>query len=293
MKVALSKVRKLFGASACDEKTVTNKQLLEKLTALESKLTNVLYETDNLYQAQFLQDPWLANAKNIHKGERCFLVATGPSLNKVDLSKIKNELTIGVNGIYKLPDLNLTYFCYVSNWYLKHHLEGLRNVNCKRRFIPRMFPELASGVPTSWLNVHRSRYYTLSREPLPVPAGFSFEPDRYIFAGGTVLFLCLQLAYYFGCSEVVLLGVDHSYGAQDEAAKQHGGTVIKLDGKDTAHFDSNYVPDNISYHIDLSAMEHGYRIAREVYAADGRRILNASPGTALETFPIVDYDSLF
>ena len=47
-------------------------------------------------------DSWLSQNKNIHTGERCFILATGPSLNKLDLSKIKDEYTIGVNGIYKI-----------------------------------------------------------------------------------------------------------------------------------------------------------------------------------------------
>ena len=37
--------------------------------------------------------------KNIHAGERCFIVATGPSLTYEDLDKIKNEITFGVNSI--------------------------------------------------------------------------------------------------------------------------------------------------------------------------------------------------
>lgn len=34
--------------------------------------------------------------EGIHKGQRCFIVATGPSLNTKDYLKLKNEHTIGV-----------------------------------------------------------------------------------------------------------------------------------------------------------------------------------------------------
>ncbi|MFH0879174.1 MAG: hypothetical protein V2A34_05640, partial [Lentisphaerota bacterium] len=238
-------------------------------------------------------DEWLENAKDRHVGQRCFILATGPSLNRIDRSKLSKEILIGVNGTYKLTDIQLTYFAYVSNWYWKHHVEGIRNVRCERRFIPTQYGELAAPVPTSWLNVFFPRYHTSDGHPLPVPSHFSLEPGKYIFSGGTVLYLCFQLAFYLGFQEVILLGVDHSYGKDDNKAKQHGGVKIQLAGQDTAHFDKDYVPANISYHVDLDAMERGYEIAHKVFTTAGRRIVNASPGTQLTTFPRVAYDDLF
>lgn len=55
--------------------------------------------------------------KNIHAGERCFIVATGPSLTYEDLDKIKNEITFGVNSIclsYDKTDFRPTYFGVVD-----------------------------------------------------------------------------------------------------------------------------------------------------------------------------------
>ena len=40
---------------------------------------------------------FIKNMKNKHKGERCFIVATGPSLAYNDLSFLKNEFVISVN----------------------------------------------------------------------------------------------------------------------------------------------------------------------------------------------------
>ena len=37
----------------------------------------------------------LKQLKNIHVGERCFIIGNGPSLKKTDLSKLKDEYTIG------------------------------------------------------------------------------------------------------------------------------------------------------------------------------------------------------
>ena len=43
---------------------------------------------------------------NIHKGERCFIIANGPSLKSIDFSLLKNEITIGMNRIYLMKEQN-------------------------------------------------------------------------------------------------------------------------------------------------------------------------------------------
>jgi tetratricopeptide (TPR) repeat protein len=246
-----------------------------------------------LMDSKFTIDKWLDSARNMHGGQRCFILGTGPSLNKVDLSMLRNKILFGVNGTYKLPNINLTYFTYVSDWYWKYHVEGIQTVRCQRRFIPAQYGELESDTPTSWLNVLRPRYQTLDGQLLPEPSHFSLEPGKYIYAGGTVLFLCLQLAFYMGFSEVILLGVDHSYGKDDEKAKQQAGTQLLASEHKNAHFDNQYVPQDTKYHVDLNAMERGYHIAHKIFSDAGKVILNASPGTRLDVFPIVSFRDLF
>ena len=38
--------------------------------------------------------------KDIHRGERCFIIGNGPSLRKMDVSKLQGEYTFGMNRIY-------------------------------------------------------------------------------------------------------------------------------------------------------------------------------------------------
>lgn len=54
-----------------------------------------------LHERKFNQ---LASLKGIHHGERCFIIATGPSLTMEDLKKLKSEYTIGVNSLVKVID---------------------------------------------------------------------------------------------------------------------------------------------------------------------------------------------
>ena len=51
----------------------------------------------------------LAALKDSHKGERCFVVGNGPSLKNTDLSKLKDDFSIGMNRIFLAADeLNFT-----------------------------------------------------------------------------------------------------------------------------------------------------------------------------------------
>ncbi len=38
--------------------------------------------------------------QNRYSGQRCFVIGNGPSLNKMDLSYLKNEITFGMNRVY-------------------------------------------------------------------------------------------------------------------------------------------------------------------------------------------------
>ncbi len=44
----------------------------------------------------------LRKFRSIHKGEDCFILGNGPSLNKIDLSLLKNYHIFGLNKIYLL-----------------------------------------------------------------------------------------------------------------------------------------------------------------------------------------------
>lgn len=238
-------------------------------------------------------DLWLNENKNIHKGERCFILATGPSLDKVDLSKLKNEYTIGVNGIYKIAkEIDLNYFIYVSEWYWKENKEGIQNLNCDRKFLPLENKEyLQSPYATSWINILRPRYYSKFGYPQKVPYFFSEKPNEFFTAGGSVIFLSLQLAYYLGFKEVVILGLDHSYDKNDSKYKKHGGDYCTTSAGDKSHFGVDYNSANIKYHVDLNAMERGYQMAKEVFAQNGRKIFNASPGSKLDIFDKIEYNN--
>ncbi len=233
------------------------------------------------------QDQWLVNARNSHHGERCFLLGCGPSLNQVDLSKLKGERVMACNGSFLIEGLDIDYFISVSHYFYKSYVDQINSIDCIRRFLPHYLRELESDIPTTWMNtVEDSEYATLSQLK---PYAFSSAPDRHIFLGGTVIFPALQILHYLGFEEVILLGVDHNYGPDEKRNEAYFTPSDALN----AHFKDDYYQKPTSVHIDFPAMERGYQLSKEAFENSGRRIFNATPGTKLETYQKIEFDSLF
>ena len=137
-----------------------------------------------------------------------------------------------------------------------------------------------------WLNLR------MNYGPYPSFPHFSRNAARTLWVGGTVTYVCLQLAYYMEFTEIYLIGFDHSYKIPMDAKME--GEEILSQSNDPNHFNPAYFGKGYRWHDPMvERMEQAFRRAREVYQADGRRILNATVGGKLEVFDRVDYRSLF
>jgi hypothetical protein len=112
---------------------------------------------------------------------------------------------------------------------------------------------------------------------------------RRVWEGATVTNVALQLAFYMGFEQVILIGVDHNFESKGDANK----TVVS-DGDDPNHFDPRYFGKGFRWQLpDLETSEIGYEMARKAYEKAGRQVLDATVGGKLTIFPKVDYTSLF
>lgn len=222
----------------------------------------------------------LERFKNRHIGQRCMLVANGPSLNKMDLGFLRHECVIGLNKIF----LGLKKFRFYPQYYvainrkvIEQSVADIQALNCNK-FISMRGSDL---IPEDAL-----LYYL---ETQNAPARFSKDMTLGVHEGWTVTYAALQIAYYLGFSEVVIIGMDHRYqytGQPNEARR--------LDGADPNHFCSEYFGGGQDWdNPDLERSEESYRIARAEFEQDGRRILDATVGGACQVFEKVDYRKLF
>lgn len=226
----------------------------------------------------------LAALKDVHKGERCFIIGNGPSLKETDISKLKDEFTFGMNRVYLAFEdwgFSTNFLVSVNDLVIEQCVDDFLALTMPRFLSWRARRFFPSKLPLSQLPVYLFTTYTGPK--------FAADARGRLWEGATVTYVCLQLAFHMGFEQVVLIGVDHSFTSQGKP-----NTTIISQGDDPNHFDPRYFGKGFRWQLpDLDTSEVGYHIARQAYQAAGREVLDATLGGKLTVFPKVDYDSLF
>jgi hypothetical protein len=214
-------------------------------------------------------------------GERCFIIGNGPSLKRMDLSLLKDEHTFGLNRIYLLfPELGFTTSYLVS-------VNDLVIEQCAQEFKALALPRFMTWRGRRWLADDGEILFIDS--DFTMPETFSEDATGRIYEGCTVTYVALQLAFYMGFSQAILIGVDHNFQTLGKPNE-----VVVSDGEDPNHFDPNYFGKGFVWQLpDYEGSERAYALARDTYAKHGREVLDATVGGKLTVFPKIDYESLF
>lgn len=271
------------------------KNLLNPFEYLAFKVATRYNKTEVFFHHYETKKPALNNIavyRDRHRGERCFILGGGPSLKKIDPLRLRNEVTFGVNGIFLIFDwlgFQPTYYC-VEDWLVIYD---------RSEEINHYVTESECFLPIQWQgrNVFqkpnhqflRLIYDYKLRHDWPK---FSLTPEKLVWAGGTVAYICLQLAFLMGFKEVYLVGFDHYYRKPSHVTTN--GTEWTSHGTDPNHFHGDYFGAGKRWHDPrLDRMELGYRKAKAVYERDGRVIYNATEGGKLNIFERRAFASIF
>jgi len=212
--------------------------------------------------------------KQKHKGERGFIACNGPSLNDIDMSKLRGEIVFGLNRGYLKKDLPITYLVTVDDLIENQFREEMESFQCEAKFSHN----LKGAYKLQWTH-DRPRF----SPSIAVP----------IWQGHSVTNVALQVAFYMGFKEVYIIGMDHfiDYSATEKV----GGKFINRGG-DLNHFDPNYFSGEVKYnHQNLERVELGYKLAREYYEGSGRKLYNASTRTRLseDIIPRINFEDIW
>ena len=217
---------------------------------------------------------------NSHKGERCFILANGPSLNLVDFNLLKGEFTFGMNRIYLMKEKNgFMPSCIAC-------------IDKDSLVIPFKEDFDSLEIPI-FLPFELRKYYSKKTNQFFIGGKFSpkFQTDASMMLGNgkTVAYTTIQLAFCMGFQEVYIIGKDHTYKTIAKA-----GAVVEVRGEDVNHFSKDYYKSGMKWDApDHDSEEYAYKLAREAFEKDGRIIKNATVGGKLEVFERVDFYSLF
>lgn len=249
---------------------------------LRSSTTFAEYCVSDIYDCsakiESYYNPAIKKFHNLHKGQRCFIVATGPSLKIEDLNLLKcnKEVCFSMNTIFYAFDKT----DWRPDYYVVSDYRGIDEYSELLDDMPVRYQFLGDGSEDFWKNPHREnilrfhQHYEFSFNKSPK---FSDDFSLRSYMGGTVTYTCMQLAVYMGFTEIYLLGVDFSYGRNKSGQKY---THFHEEKELTATGFSQY--DGASYE------------AAEAYTKKhGIKIYNATRGGYLEVFERVNFDNLF
>lgn len=228
----------------------------------------------------------LKSFKNIHLGERCFIIGTGPSLTAKDLDTLKkhNEVSFGSNRIYEVfnqTDWRPTYYANQDYQLINNTADLIKTIECKQKFLP-------IDVKSVFKTENDISYFVLKhKEFYPKDAEFSFDITKYIGQGFTVTYGLIQIAKYMGFSKIYLLGIDHNYSI----SLNEKGVPVYNDTKD--YFEGAKATNqgiNLPRVVESTV---AYMTAEKIARKNNFKIFNATRGGKLESFERVNFDDLF
>lgn len=213
--------------------------------------------------------------RDSYKGESCVILGNGPSLKGLDLKCLDGLTTFCLNRGYllwqesgRLP----AFFVAVNDLVIKQFHEEISALPCPL-FLPWQVRGLFRSVSNAVFFEERwdQRFMT--------------DVRRGISPCATVTMVALQLAYHMGFKTVVLLGIDHRFTSKGPAHAE-----VCQEGDDLNHFHPDYFGSGTLWNLpDLEQSEMGYRLAQAAFEKAGRRIINATPGTALGVFETAEF----
>lgn len=211
---------------------------------------------------------------NIHSGERCFILATGPSLTLSDIELLKNEYTFSMNSICKLfnkTNWKPTYYVIQDHKVYDKLKDDSNFRSIEKPFVADFILDEHKLKNTDNICFPINHLDHMDFKKRTMKQKFSADAYVCIYDGYTVTYTALQLAVYMGFSEIFLLGCDCDYSGEKQHFVDYG---IK-------------VTDNPEQRMTIA-----YKAAREYADAHGIKIFNATRGGKLEVFERVNLDDV-
>lgn len=222
----------------------------------------------------------LEKYRDAYLGKRCFIIGNGPSLRQTDMSLLESEYTFGLNRIYLLfPELgfNTSFLVSVNDLVLGQSATEMKQLN---------MPKFVTWRARKWF--HNDPKTIFLDTDYTGEENFSPEATKRIYEGYTVTYVALQLAFFMGFQQVILIGVDHSFTTQGTANQ-----AVVSQGDDPNHFSANYFGKGYKWQLpDLEGSERAYKLAHDAYSRARRSVVDATVGGKLTVFPKVDYTQL-
>lgn len=246
--------------------------------------------------------------QNKHSGSRCFILATGPSLNHQNLKPLAGELCIGVSFFFLHPDAKFIqpeYHVCAPNHapfdfeLTQKYITGLEaayshNYKLFYGYTPYQYScleYLNNKANKSVSDAFHIIDYTQQRQLYENTFSDAslWDISGNPFAMRTVIYGAIQLAAYLGCSEIILVGCDHDYLKDTTRYSNHFYVEKNGNDKDAVHL-NNFNTEK--WFFEYYSRWRDYRIMQSYLQFKNIQIINATHGGLLDVFPRKTLDSL-
>ena len=199
------------------------------MTSFELKdlIDSFIYKTYNILSRSFYAINYFKIKKIIgknielkdkHKGQRCFIIGTGPSLNDLDLTYLKDEITFGVNFLYKSEQYKVIepkYYTIVDEAFYNKGEEYLNNILDETKNSIMICNYKGKNVVDNCKTKPKDVYY-IYQKLFPHKGLTCVDAHKNMTIAMNVVTVCIQMAIYMGFSEIYLIGADFNPFASEK-----------------------------------------------------------------------------
>ncbi len=244
--------------------------------------------------------------RNIHRGERCFIIGSGPSMAKTDISALAGEHVIALNSFFMNPQCNEVlndrrkekYYLVPPNhppqteedwkqtlrsmevkiqtplpmfWGIDFNEGNWREIIEKNNFFPGF------SLNYFYCGVNTRDGYELQKKDLDI--------SRMSVSASNALINGLELALFMGFSQIYLLGFEHNH------------ICVQRPEEYRAYFNAGHYEKELDYdfgsrrpnHVNFEILGNNYftfKIYLEILKLfPETQIVNCTPGGILDVFP--------
>ena len=229
--------------------------------------------------------------RNVHKGQRCFVIGNGPSLKQQDISPLANEITFVANYFHLHPIISDTwqpsYYCLTDPVYFDGREPIEREIVKRIPAAPFFVPHYANDFLKTTKALPEDRTYYVG-----LCGGLEDEtsdlPDFTTVTPGvqTVVQLAIMAGMFMGCTRIYLMGLDHDWLTQC-------GVTNNFYSKDEVKNQPD--PNLWNYKSLMEAMTiiwRVYEMHQRIAMKHGIKIINLTQGGFLDVFERARYEDV-
>jgi len=245
--------------------------------------------------------------KNKHKGERCFILGSGPSIKDEDLKPLKNEIVFALNNFYVHDDFSEIMRGEVEKYYMTAPIHPPQTETEWKDWFSDMeqhMPKnvnLIFGISNQNNNIksilsHHNLFVNFKKywyyAGININDYYNYKPrdidiTRMTWIADTISIYSIIVAIYMGFSEIYLLGMDHNYICNNKSNYRFYKDGIHQNDEDERMLKDTSLTKHLSFSI--YKIFHQYELLSN---NSDTEIYNTSRNSLLDIFEYVTFKDI-